>query len=96
MLDKADELLARTDRLDPVEDRVLEDLLRAFLNLRILNVRESLAYYQFSLEDAQQQAEPGIVKEYLKAVQEYSQMLKRLDQAIGRYTSRSVDVKVKG
>jgi DNA primase len=96
MLDKADELLARTDRLDPVEDRVLEDLLRAFLNLRILNVRESLAYYQFSLEDSQQQAEPGIVKEYLKAVQEYSQMLKRLDQAIGRYTSRSVDVKVKG
>jgi len=95
MLDKADELLAQTNKLDPVEDRVLEDILRAFLNLRILNVRESLAYYRFLLEEAQQQEDTGMIKEYLLAVQQYTRMLHRLDKAIGRYTSRSIDSKVK-
>jgi len=95
MLDKADELLARTGQLDPVEDRVLEDLLRAFLNLRILNVRENLAHYHYLLEEAQQQEELGLVKEYLLAVHQFSQMLNRLDQAMGRFTSRSIDTKIK-
>ena len=95
MLDKADELLASTDKLDPVEERVFEDLLRAFLNLRILNVRESLRYYRFLLEEAQEKEEPGMVKEYLLAVQQYSKMLQRLDQAVGRFTSHSLDAKIK-
>ena len=95
MLDKADDLLARTDKLDPVEEKVLEDLLRALLNLRILNVRESLDYYRFLLEESQQQEDKAQVNEYLHAVQQYSQMLHRLNQAMGRYTSRSVDAKVK-
>ena len=95
MLDKADELLERTGKLDPVEDRVLEDILRAFLNLRILNVRESLAYYRFIFEEAQHQEDTSMVKEYLLAVQQYSQMFHRLNQAMGRYTSRSIDAKMK-
>ena len=95
MLDKADDLLRCTDKLDPVEEKVLEDLLRALLNLRMLNVRESLDYYRFLLEESQQQADKTQVAEHLHAVQEYSQILHRLNLALRRYTSRSVDAKVK-
>jgi DNA primase len=95
MLEKADELLSRTEKLDPVEERVLEDLLRALLNLRILNVQESVEHYQFLLDEAQQQGNPDLLREYLRIVQQLSQMRQRLDQALGRFTSRSLDAKEK-
>ena len=95
MMDKADELLARTDKLDPVEEKVLEDLLRALLNLRILNVTESLEYYRFLQEETQQQGDSAMVVEYVRSVRDYTQMLHRLHQARGRYTSHSLDMKVK-
>jgi hypothetical protein len=89
MLEKADELLSRTEKLDPVEERVLEDLLRALLNLRILNVQESLEHYQFLLADAQTAENPDLIREYLRIVQQLSQMRRCLDQALRRFTSRS-------
>jgi DNA primase len=95
IMDKADELLARTDKLDPVEEKVLEDLLRALLNLRILNVRESLEYYRNLLEETQQQEDKSLMTEHLHAVQQYTQLFHRLNKALGRYTSHSVDAKVK-
>jgi len=95
MMEKADDLLSRTENLDLVEERVLEDLLRALLNLRILNVQESLEHYYFLLEEAQQARDQEQIKDYLKIVQQFTQMRGRLDQALGRFTSRSFDAKVK-
>jgi hypothetical protein len=77
------------EKLDPVEERVLEDLLRALLNLRILNVQESLEHYQFLLADAQTAENPDLIREYLRIVQQLSQMRRCLDQALRRFTSRS-------
>ena len=88
LMDKADDLLARTSRLDPVEDRVFEDVLRAILNLRILYVRESLDYLRFIMDEAQQQGDFQ-TKEYRQSVLHYSIMLKHLNSALGRYTSRN-------
>lgn len=94
MLEKADELLARTEKLDPVEERVLEDLLRAVLNLRILNVQESLEHYQFLLDEAQRQEDDRAIRDNLTMVHKLTQTRRRLDQALKRFTSRSLDVKI--
>jgi DNA primase len=88
LMDKADDLLQRTSKLDPVEDRVFEDVLRAILNLRILYVRESLDYLRFIMDEAQQQGDTQI-KEYKHGVAHYTTMLKHLDSALGHYTSRN-------
>jgi DNA primase len=89
MLDKADELLVRTEKLDPVEERVLEDLLRALLNLRMLNVRENLDYYRFALEENETREDRTQVKDFLNAVNQYTQVMRRLNQALGKFTSRA-------
>jgi DNA primase len=88
LMDKADDLLQRTEKLDPVEDRVFEDVLRAVLNLRILYVRESLDYLRFILDEAQQQGDTQVT-EYLQGVKHYTGLLKHLDNALGHYTSRN-------
>jgi hypothetical protein len=88
LMDKADDLLQRTAKLDPVEDRVFEDVLRAILNLRILYVRESLDYLRFIMVEAQQEGDTQI-KEYKQGVSHYSTMLKHLYSALGHYTGRN-------
>jgi hypothetical protein len=88
LMDKADDLLKRTEKLDPVEDRVFEDVLRAILNLRILYVRESLDYLRFIMDEAQQLGDlPD--KEYKSGVSHYSRMLNHLYSALGHYTGRN-------
>jgi len=87
MMDKADDLLARTEKLDPVEERVFEDVLRAVLNLRIIFVRESLDYLRFAMEETDPQ---GVARtdDNRQSVLKYSTMLRNLNEALGRYTGR--------
>jgi DNA primase len=88
LMDKADDLLERTAKLDPVEDRVFEDVFRAILNLRILYVRESLDYLRYIMDEAQQQGDLQS-KEYQQGVLQYTILLKHLNSALGRYTGRN-------
>jgi DNA primase len=87
MMDQADLMLSRTEKLDPVEDRVFEDVLRAVLNLRKIFVQESLGYLRFALEEAQAQGNSQ-AHEYRESVQQFSVFLRNLNAALGRYTSR--------
>lgn len=87
LMEKADELLVRTEKLDPVEERVLEELIRTLLTLRKLIVRDSMDHCRFLMEDSQQRGEM-LDAEYLQIFQQHSITLSRLDQAIGRFTSR--------
>lgn len=88
LMDKADDLLERTAKLDPIEDRVFEDVFRAVLNLRILNVRESLDYLRYIMDEAQQQGDLQL-KEYQQGVLHYTILLNHLNKALGRYTGRN-------
>jgi DNA primase len=88
LMDKADDLLERTSKLDPVEDRVFEDVLRAILNLRILYVRESLDYLRYIMDEAQQQGDLQS-KEFQQGVLHFTILLKHLNTALGRYTGRN-------
>ena len=89
MMEWADVLLARTEKLDPVEDRVLEGLLRDILLLRKIYLSDSIDYYRFQLEDTQGKDEK-LAEELSQRVLQHTQVLQRLDKALARYTSRSV------
>jgi DNA primase len=88
LMDIADGLLARTEKLDPNNERVLEDLLRALLDLRSRNLRENINYLRFLMEEAQ---EGGDLQsgEYAAKMVEYTQAKNRLDRALGTVTTRS-------
>ena len=88
LMDTADGLLAHTEKLDPNDERVLEDLLRALLDLRSRNLRENINYLRFLMEEAQEQGDLR-ASEYARQMVEYSKAINLLDRAKGLYTNRS-------
>jgi hypothetical protein len=89
-MDMADGLLARTEKLDPNEDRVLDDLMRAILDLRIRITRQRLEHLRYLMMDAQEEGDL-LASQYQENVQGYTLALSRLHRALGLYTSRSVN-----
>jgi DNA primase len=87
MMEVADDLLARTVKLDPNDERVLGDLLRALLDMRKSSLSQSLEFLRFAMEDSQQQGDLGI-DQYQHSLAQNMLLLQRLDQARGFYTGR--------
>lgn len=92
MMELADGLLARTENLDPVEDRVLEDLMRSLLDLRKRNLRQEDEYLKFLMEDAQEKGDLKITQ-YQQTMVQHSRIRGLLDRAIGKYTSHSINTR---
>jgi len=92
LMDLADSLLERTARLDPNDERVLEDLMRGLLELRLRDLRQAVDHMRFLMEETQQQ---GDVKasQYAQSMVQHSVTKGRLDRAMGSYTSRAGNVK---
>ena len=89
LMDIADGLLARTEKLDPNEDKVLDDLLRALLDLRRRSVHQTMDHLRFQIEEAQQSGDL-MASEIQQSVMQYALALNRINHAMGRYTSRAV------
>src|SRR3990172_3498880 len=89
MMETADELLARTEKLDPNEDRVLADVLRALLTLRERSVRQNIEHLRFLMEDAQQSGDLKATQ-YQQTVVQHTHLLQRLNQARARYAGREL------
>ena len=87
MMEVADGLLARTGNLDPSEDRVLDDLVRAILTMRDQAVRQSIEYLRYLMEEAQQQGDLK-ASQYQQTMVQHTLVLQRLNLALGQYTSR--------
>jgi hypothetical protein len=87
MMELADGILARSTKLDPNDERVLEDLLRGILDLRRRNVRQEIEYMRFLLQEAQDQGDM-LASQYMQALLRQKNLLSSLDQAMGKYTSR--------
>lgn len=87
LMEIADELLARTDKLDPSEERVLADVLRALLNLRERSVHQNIEHLRFLMEDAQNSGDLKATQ-YHQIMVQHTQLLDRLNQARARYTGR--------
>lgn len=82
-----EEVLGKPVQLDPVEDRVLDDLLRTVLKLRRLSIDESINQLRFFQEDAQEQ---GDLREgvYIELVNQARNSRQMLDQANRKLTGR--------
>jgi DNA primase len=88
MMEIADDLLARTSRLDPNQERLLEDLVRALLNLRKRSLGQSIDYLRYLFEEAQEKGDAR-ASQYWHSMQQHLQAKQRLDRALGRFSSRS-------
>jgi DNA primase len=80
-----EELLGKPVELDPVEERVLDDLMRTVLKMRRLGIDESINQLRFFQEDAQEQ---GDLREdaYMELVNQARHSRQMLDQANRKLT----------
>ncbi len=83
-----DELLARTKNLDPKADKVLEDLMRAFLNLRKWQIVKNNDHLRYLQETNHENGDYKAI-EYQKNITHYLQEKHKIDKAMKRYTSRA-------
>ena len=88
--DLADELLKQTEDLDPVEDKIIEDLLRGVIRLRHIKAEENINQLRFIMEDAQQAGDLRVLS-YTKLVQEQTHFRDILDRASNRINFRRIE-----
>jgi DNA primase len=74
------ELLAQTEKLSPLEDRLLEDLLGRFLDLRRSHAMTNVTQLKFMQDDEQEQGGENI-KMYIEQTIRFTRLLNGLDQA---------------
>jgi len=83
-----DELLVMTDDLNPKSDKVLEDLMRAFLNLRKQQIEKQNDYYRY-LQEKNHKNGDYKATEYQKNIFQNTRKEHKIDKAMERYTSRT-------
>jgi len=88
LMELADKLLEHTQKVDPSDERVLDDLMRAVLDLRRRNLRQHMDHYRYLIEEAQQNGD-WRASEYGQIMSDFTQSRERLDRALGRYTSHN-------
>lgn len=81
------ELMAREEKTDPLEERLLEDLLGRFLDLRRARAKTNVDQLRFMQED-EQQAGGGNLKLYQEQTIQFTRLLRGLDQAKSKLSKR--------
>ncbi|HMU93886.1 MAG TPA: DNA primase [Anaerolineales bacterium] len=81
------ELVARSDALDPVEDKILDDLLARFMDLRRANAMLNVNQLRFLQEEDQQQGGANM-KLYQEQTLQMTRLLHSLDQAKRKLSSK--------
>jgi DNA primase len=81
----AQELLAQTEKLDPVQERLLEELQRLVQKLRRVRANLDLTLTRFLQEEAQQNGDPHALQ-YQQQVLQLAKLLHSIDQANKRLT----------
>jgi hypothetical protein len=93
MMEVADELLARTGNLDTSDERVVDDLVRGLIAMRLQSVRQNIEYLRYLMEDAQEQGDL-IATQYQQTMVQHTLAKLRLDLALGQFTSRTTSGRV--
>jgi DNA primase len=86
LMEIVDNLLERTDRLDPKEERVLEDMMRALLEIRRRQVTDTINQLRYQMDEAAQGGDLR-TKEYEESMSRCTQILRNLHQARERFIS---------
>lgn len=87
-IEVVDELLVFTKDLNPKSEKVLEDLMRAFLNLRKWQIIKQNDHYRYLQENNHENGD-YIASEYQKNISQNLQDKHKIDIAMRRYTSRT-------
>lgn len=89
LMEMADGLLARTQQLDPNQDRVLEDLMRSLLSLRRRMLDQEIEFRRFEMQVAHEQGDLIVTQDAQNMVK-LSKLRKCIDRAIDRVSNRSL------
>jgi len=89
MIPIVDDILAQTEKFDPLGPKVLEDILRALLELRYTDCRRQLDHLRYLQLTAQEQGNLK-AEEYQQAMAQYSMLRLRLDRARNRYSNHAM------
>jgi DNA primase len=81
------DLLAETEQLDPVEDKLLDELLSRLLDLRRVYAMANINQLRFFQEEEQQQGS-GNIKIYQEQAVQFTKLLNNLDQAKRKLSSK--------
>ncbi len=84
------ELLVMTEKLDPVDEKLMEELLRGVIKLRRLAAGENLNQLRFLQEDAQQAGDLRAAS-YQDLVLQHTHLLRDLDQARRKMSLRRLE-----
>jgi DNA primase len=84
LMEIVDNLLERTDKFDPKEDRVLEDMMRALLEIRRRQMSETINMLRYQMDEAAQAGDLRS-KEFEESMARCTQTLRSLHQAHERY-----------
>ena len=85
LMELADRLLVRSEKLDPSDERVLEDLIRALLVLRRRHLNQHIDHLRYLMEEAQE-AGDARATDYQQTMSQVLLTRNRLDRALGHYT----------
>jgi DNA primase len=85
--DVSKDLLAQTEQIDPVDDKLLEELLARFMDLRRANAMANVNQLRFLQEEEQQQGGANI-KMYQEQAVQFTRLLNSLDQAKRKLSSK--------
>jgi hypothetical protein len=84
------ELLAQTETLEPVEEKLMEELLRGVIKLRRNAAGENLNQLRFLQEDAQQTGDLRAAS-YQDLVLKHTRLLRDLDKAYGKMSLKRLE-----
>jgi hypothetical protein len=85
--DVSKDLLAQTEQLDPVDDKLLEELLARFMDLRRAYAMSNVNQLRFLQEEEQQQGGANL-KMYQEQAVQFTRLLNSLDQAKRKLSSK--------
>ncbi len=86
MIEAADELLEKTPKIESNQQKLLEDVLRAIVQLRQQVLIQTIEYQRFQMVDQQSQSSEQ-VSQYQKVMVQLTQELLKLNLAVKKYTS---------
>ena len=87
LMEIVDDLLERTEKLDPKEERVLEDVMRALLEIRRRQVTETINQLRFQMDEAVLLGDLR-TREYEDGITKCTRTLHYLHQARERFTNK--------
>lgn len=89
LMEVVDELLQRTEKLDPNDNRVLEELLRVILEIRRRGVSQNIDHLRYLMQEAQDKGDM-IVADFQQSMIQHTLALGRLDRALRQCSDHSL------